>query len=122
MIEIGFLLLTISNLGATVILFAGALSERMRLFPTWHKVGLIIAALGLAAQGLRNIQFLVTGISPSDTDVPFWALKDIGIAIIAYFYLWLGMQAYFDKKKATKFQQETPKTRVRKKNVNSTSR
>jgi hypothetical protein len=122
MTELGFILLTLSNLGASLILFAGALSERMRLFPTWHKVGLVIAAFGLLAQGLRNIQFLVTGVSPSDTDVPLWALKDIGIAIIAYCYLWLAIRAYLDKNKATKFQQETPKTRVRKKNVNSTSR
>jgi hypothetical protein len=121
MTEIGFLLLTIVNIGASLIIFAGALSERMRLYPTWHKVGLIVAALGLAAQAMRNVQFLVTGVSPLDTDIPLWALKDIGIALIAYCYLWLGIQAYLDKSKADKFQKNI-KTRVRKKNVNSTSR
>jgi len=122
MTELGFLLLTIINIGATIILFAGALNERAMLYPKWHKVGLIVAALGLAFQAIRNIEFLVTGVSPSDADLPLWALKDLGIAIIAYFYLWLGIQAYLDKNKADKFQKNI-KTRVRKKNVNnSTSR
>lgn len=80
-------LMTIIDFTAAIIIFSGALSERMRLFPTWHKVGMIVAVMGLVAQGLRNIHFLFTGISPSDLDMPFWALKDLGIALVAYYYL-----------------------------------
>ena len=87
MMQAGFIALTIINISAAVILFGGALSERMRLYPTWHKIGLVLAAFGLVAQALRNVHFLLTGESPSDLDFPFWALKDLGIAAIAFFYL-----------------------------------
>lgn len=87
MMEAGFVALTLINLAAAAIIFGGALSERMRLYPTWHKVGLILAAFGLVAQALRNVHFLYTGVSPSDLDFPFWALKDLGIATIGFYYL-----------------------------------
>lgn len=109
MTELMFTLLTVADLAAALILFAGALSERMRLYPVWHKIGLIAAALGLAAQGIRNVQFLVTGISPNDADMPLWALKDIGISIIAFTYLYLGIKAYINSKKVS------PTTKTKKK-------
>jgi hypothetical protein len=86
-----FAILTVIDLGGALIIFAGALGERMRLYPTWHKLGLMMASLGLAAQGVRNIQFMVTGISPTDADLPLWALKDLGIGTIAFFYLYLAV-------------------------------
>ena len=88
MTDYGFAILTVTNLAAAFIIYAGAMSDRMRLYPTWHKVGLIFAATGLVFQAVRNIQFLVTGVSPSDSDLPFWALKDIGISLIAFFYVY----------------------------------
>jgi hypothetical protein len=91
-----FVFVTIMDLCAAGIIFAGALSERMRLYPAWHKVGLIVAVIGLTAQAMRNIQFLYTGVSPSDTDMPLWALKDAGISIIAFYYFYLAMCRYFD--------------------------
>lgn len=81
-----FVLISIVDITASVIIFAGALSERMRLYPAWHKIGLIMAAMGLVAQAFRNMAYLFTGISPSDADLPLWILKDAGIATIAYFY------------------------------------
>jgi hypothetical protein len=86
MTDMGFITLTIINILAAVIIFVGALSERMRLYPSWHKVGLITAGLGLVFQAGRNVQFLATGISPTDIDLPVWVLKDIGIALIAFYY------------------------------------
>lgn len=97
MTDILFVVLTVTNFAASFIIFAGALSERMRLYPTWHKVGLIVAALGLMAQGLRNIQFLVTGVSPTDADVPLWALKDIGISLVAFYYAHHAYKQYKSK-------------------------
>jgi hypothetical protein len=87
MTTIAFAALTVIDLAAAGIIFAGALNERMRLYPTWHKVGLILASFGLVSQGLRNIHFLVTGLSPADDMLPFWVLKDLGIAVIAFYYL-----------------------------------
>lgn len=87
-------LMTVIDLTAAAIIFAGALSERMRLYPVWHKVGMLVAVMGLVAQGMRNIQYLATGISPSDLDMPLWALKDLGIALVAYFYLAKAIQGH----------------------------
>jgi hypothetical protein len=95
-----FVFMTVLDLSAAAIVFAGALSEKMRLYPTWHKIGLIVASIGLVSQGLRNIQFIATGVSPTDSDLPLWALKDTGIAIIAYFYLAIAVSAVVNKKKA----------------------
>ena len=86
--------MTVIDLTAAMIIFAGALSERMRLYPVWHKIGMLVAVVGLVAQGARNIQFIYTGISPSDIDLPLWALKDLGIAIVAYFYLAKAIQGH----------------------------
>lgn len=101
-----FFLATVIDLTAALIIFVGALSERMRLYPAWHKVGLIVAVVGLVCQAFRNIEFLTTGVSPHDSDLPLWILKDFGIAIIAYFYLYLGIKAKMNK---------TPSKPVRKK-------
>lgn len=110
---IGFAVLTVTNLTAAVIIFAGALSERMRLYPSWHKVGLMIAGLGLVAQALRNIQFLATGISPSDADMPLWALKDAGISLVAFGYAYLGYLGW----RAAKEEKLTPVKRTNRKQV-----
>ena len=92
-----FYLVTFIDLTAAVIIFCGALSERMRLYPAWHKIGLIVAVVGLVCQAFRNVQFIYTGVSPSDADAPLWILKDLGIAIIAYCYLYLGIKASITK-------------------------
>ena len=75
------------DITAALIVFFGALSDRMRLYPVWHKLGLLVIMLGLIAQAGRNIQFLTTGVSPTDVDLPLWILKDVGVAIIAWYYL-----------------------------------
>ena len=97
-----FWLITLMDLTAAIIIFAGALSERMRLYPTWHKVGLIVAVIGLVCQAARNVTFIFTGKSPSDSDMPLWVFKDAGIAIIAYFYFYLAIKAKFFTKPVTK--------------------
>jgi hypothetical protein len=110
--DTGFMALTVTNTVAALIIFFGALSDRMRLYPKWHKAGLILAAAGLAAQAVRNVQFLATGVSPSDADLPLWVLKDLGICIIAFFYLAHGLQSHFAPK-------ATPAALVRKRTVTS---
>jgi hypothetical protein len=68
----------------------GALfTDRLQKLPRWHRMGLSVGALGLLFQGMRNIQFLATGVSPSDADLPVWFLKDMGYALIAFHSVWL---------------------------------
>lgn len=71
----------------------GALfTDRLQRLPRWHLIGLSLGALGLLFQGVRNIQFLMTGISPSDAELPIWFLKDMGYALIAFHSIWLVLQ------------------------------
>lgn len=88
----GFSFITFLDLSAAIIIFLGALSERMRLYPMWHKVGLIIAVVGLVDQAFRNLQFILTGYATPDNVAPLWAMKDVGLAIIAYTYLYIAIK------------------------------
>ena len=68
----------------------GALfTDRMQRLPRWHLMGLSVGSLGLIFQALRNIEFLTTGVSPADSDLPIWFLKDMGYALIAFHSVWL---------------------------------
>lgn len=79
-----FAALTVLNLAAAVLIIAGALSGDIKLQSPLHRAGLLLGSLGLAAQAVRNIQFLATGISPQDSDIPLWVLKDLGLVILAF--------------------------------------
>lgn len=81
-----FVFVTIVDLLGVVIICAGLLRDSWRLYPSWHKAGLITAALGLFFQAGRNVEFLATGVSPSDADLPLWFLKDLGISTVAIGY------------------------------------
>jgi hypothetical protein len=71
----------------------GALfTDKLQRLPRWHLMGLSVGALGLLFQGFRNIQFLLTGVSPSDAELPIWFLKDMGYALIAFHSIWLILQ------------------------------
>ena len=82
--QLFFVFATICNLFAAFWILGALFTDRMQQLPGWHKVGLSVGALGLLAQALRNIEFLVTGVSMSDTELPFWFLKDLGYALIAF--------------------------------------
>lgn len=97
----GFLIITFLDLTAATIIFLGALSERMRLYPVWHKVGLLTAVVGLVFQAFHNIQFIALGHLHNETDMPVWVMKDVGLAIIAYTYLYIAIKARLNKPKAT---------------------
>jgi hypothetical protein len=98
--DVGFVALTFFNILASVILFCGLLSDRLRLYPVWHKIGLLLAVVGLLSQVFRNIIYLGTGVSPSDATLPLWACKDIGIDIIAFYYFSKAVERFLDKKQA----------------------
>lgn len=112
---VGFTVLTVIDLTAAIIIFLGALKERMRLYPSWHKVGLILASVGLVAQAFRNIEFLVTGSSPSDLDMPLWALKDLGISLIAFGYVYLCMKGKYPSSHMNEVVEQPIPVRVKRK-------
>lgn len=95
--DVGFVALTFFDILASVILFCGLLSDRLRLYPYWHKIGLLLAVVGLLSQVFRNIIYLGTGVSPSDATLPLWACKDIGIDIIAFYYFSKAVERFIDK-------------------------
>lgn len=84
----GFLALTLIDITTALIIFFCALNERMLLLPAWYKIGLIAAAFGFAAQGGLNLPYLLFDIQLSAHALPFWALKDVGIAMVACHYFW----------------------------------
>ena len=80
----------------------GALfTDKLQRLPRWHLMGLSVGALGLLFQGFRNIQFLLTGVSPSDAELPIWFLKDMGYALIAFHSIWLILQGRLSLNKPT---------------------
>jgi hypothetical protein len=71
----------------------GALfTDRLQRMPRWHLMGLSVGCLGLLFQAVRNLQFLTTGVSPADSELPVWFLKDLGYALIAGHSVWLIWQ------------------------------
>lgn len=83
-----FLALTVIDITTALIIFFCALNERMLLLPAWYKIGLMAAALGFAAQGGLNLPYLLFDIQLAAHALPFWALKDVGIAMVACHYFW----------------------------------
>ena len=55
----------------------------------WLRTGIGLFGLGVLFQAYRNLQFLVTGVSPTDADLPLWSLKDIGGAMVASWAVWM---------------------------------
>ena len=51
------------------------------------KVAVALMIAGLVGQFARSYIALSTGIPPTDAQVPFWVLKDLGIIMYAYHYV-----------------------------------
>lgn len=87
-----FIFATVVDLVAAFWILGALFTDRLQRLPKWHLMGLSVGALGLLFQGMRNIQFLMTGISPSDSELPIWFLKDMGYALIAFHSILLVLQ------------------------------
>jgi hypothetical protein len=87
-----FVFATVVNLITAFWIMGALFTDRLQRLPKWHMMGLSIGALGLIFQALRNIQFLLTGESPSDAELPIWFLKDMGYALIAFHSIILVVQ------------------------------
>lgn len=62
------------------------------------KLGLMMLSFGLVVQILRSIHYLNFGYYPVDRYVPLWAMKDIGGALILYYFsfVWKRSEARFN--------------------------
>jgi hypothetical protein len=77
--------------GAGIIAMA-MFSHSLQFYTKGLKLGLILCMLGLLSQAFRNIYYLYTGVSPTDAELPLWALKDMGISIFVMSWLWFKMK------------------------------
>jgi hypothetical protein len=87
-----FIIATIVNIIAAAWILGAIFTDRIQSLPRWHILGLLAGGAGLLWQAFRNILFLVTGVSPSDSDLPLWFLKDLGYIIIAFSSIWLVLR------------------------------
>lgn len=86
MIEFLFYLSSfLSTMAITCVMFGVAHPHIVKEDPL-IKWGAIISCFGMLGQVLRNIQFLVSGISPTDSELLFWMLKDLGLCMMIYGY------------------------------------
>jgi hypothetical protein len=84
-----FIFATTVNFLTAFWILAALFTDRLQRLPRWHLMGLAVGCLGLLFQAMRNLQFLITGVSPEDADLPVWFLKDMGYALIAFHSIWL---------------------------------
>ena len=99
-LKLGFWGLTLLDAAIALIIFVSALSPRMPHIPLWYRIGLLITAIGFTVQGFLNLPFLLFDTILMAQQLPFWVLKDIGIAIIANYFFWCVLRKTPPAKKA----------------------
>lgn len=99
-LKLGFWALTLVDAAIALLIFISALNPRMPHIPVWYRIGLLVTALGFTVQGFLNLPFLLFDTILMAQQLPFWVLKDIGIAIIANYYFWCVLRKTPEPKKA----------------------
>ena len=85
--EIAIWITVLFNLVGALIL-CWALADGFFVGKHWTvKIAVMLMISGLVGQFARSYIALTTGIAPTDAQVPFWVLKDIGIIMYAVHYL-----------------------------------
>lgn len=74
---------------ALAVIVGALFHEKTQMFPAYHKAGFIVMTFGLLAQAALCVRFFIDG-QPANTTLPWWALKDVGFALVAGGYLWEG--------------------------------
>lgn len=74
---------------ALAVIVGALFHEKTQMFPAYHKAGFIVMTFGLLAQAALCVRFFIEGRAIS-TNLPWWALKDLGFALVAGGYLWEG--------------------------------
>jgi hypothetical protein len=77
---------TFLNIMASAFVLFGAAKPHVFGEPLVIRIGAVLAVFGLMGQAMRNVQYFLTGVSPSDIDLPFWMLKDLGLFVMIFGY------------------------------------
>jgi hypothetical protein len=80
-------------LGALIIVGMMLWDKKFRIAPSWHRFGLAFLAVGMIGQTARSWITLTTGVSPRDTELPWWVFKDLGVFVLAISWLILAILA-----------------------------
>jgi len=81
-------------LGALLILFMMIWDRKFNVAPSWHRFGLAFLAVGMIGQAVRSWWTILTGVSPRDSEMPWWVFKDLGIFVLAASWMVLAALAY----------------------------
>ena len=84
-----FLVMTVTNVIGAVMLLIGLFADELENISKFYKAAFIFGATGLMWQAFRNGVYLLTGESLSDTELPFWYLKDLGWVVIGFYFAYL---------------------------------
>lgn len=92
-LDVLFYLNTYSNILAVALVMLGAAKPFIIREDPVIRVGAMLACFGLLGQAFRNFEFFMTGVSPVDTELPFWMLKDLGLVVMVVGYAMRGSLA-----------------------------
>ncbi len=84
-----FWAITLVDVMVTLVIFTSAQSQKMLAIPLGYRIGILLAALGFAIQGVLNLIWLLFHIDMVLQTLPFWVFKDIGMGIVTGSYIWL---------------------------------
>lgn len=82
----------IADIIGVAVIVMGLFREHQRFYPSWHKIGLIVMAVGMLAQGVECVHYFLTGSTATVFGLPTWAFKDYSVAIICGGYVWMAHQ------------------------------
>jgi len=80
-------------LGALIILGMMVWDRKFKVAPSWHRFGLAFLAVGMIGQSVRSWWAIITGVSPTDSEMPWWVFKDLGIFVLAASWMVLATMA-----------------------------
>ena len=78
-------------------IFAGILAysifnNRIPFDSKWIKWTMVTACMGLLGQAFRSMYGIVTGMAPTDAEMPFWIFKDYSEGMFILFFIWVTLQ------------------------------
>ena len=88
----------VADIIGVAVIVMGLFREHQKLYPSWHKIGLIVMAIGMLGQGVECIHFFLSGETGTVFGLPIWAFKDYSVAIICGGYMWLAHTEFMQAK------------------------
>lgn len=84
-------------IAAIILIWMMVWDRKFNVAPSWHRFGLAFLAVGMIGQTARSWLTIYTGISPRDSELPWWIFKDLGVFVMAV--SWLALAIIFASKK-----------------------